>query len=73
MNPLIHLDECLYDSVLMLEYHRIDISEGIDVKKTNLSKEWMLCYYCFFLDKNFSYRPYVCNGCYNTMQKSMDF
>ena len=24
----------------MLEYNRIDISEGIDIYKTSLSKEW---------------------------------
>ena len=23
-----------------------------------------------FLDKNFSYEPYLCDGCYNIMQKS---
>ena len=26
-----------------------------------------------FLDKNFSYGPYLCNGCYNIVQKSNDF
>ena len=26
----------------MLEYNRIDISEGNDVNKTSLSKEWYL-------------------------------
>ena len=36
----------------MLEYDRIDISEIIDLNKTNESKECMLCHYCFFLDKN---------------------
>ena len=29
----------------MLEYERIDISEGIDVDKTNLSKEHDICHY----------------------------
>ena len=29
----------------MLEYKRIDISEGIDVNKTNLSKEYDICDY----------------------------
>ena len=29
----------------MLEYDRIDISEGIDLNKTNKSKECMLCHY----------------------------
>ena len=56
-----------------MEYDRIDISQEIDVNKTNKSKECMLCHYLYFLEKNFSYRPYLCNGCYNIMQKSMDF
>ena len=29
----------------MLEYERIDISEGIDINKTNLSKECDICHY----------------------------
>ena len=33
----------------------------------------MLCHYWYFLDKNFSYGPYLCDGCYNIMQKSNDF
>ena len=57
----------------MLEYHRIDISEGIHDNKTNLSKECMLCHYWYFLDENFSYRPYLCDGCYNIIQKSIKF
>ena len=57
----------------MLEYNRIDIFEGIDVNKTNKSKECMLCHYWYFLDKNFTYGPYFCDGCYNIMQKSIDF
>ena len=35
--PQIYLDECLYE-LQMLEYDRIDISEGIDVNKINASK-----------------------------------
>ena len=56
----------------MLEYNRIDISEEIDVDKTNESKECMLCHYWYFLNKNFSYGPYLCDCCYNIMQKSID-
>ena len=29
----------------MLEYNRIDISEVVDVNKTNLSKEYDICHY----------------------------
>ena len=57
----------------MLEYKRIDILEEIDINKTNNSKECMICHYWYFLDKNFGYGPYLCNGCYNIMQKSADF
>ena len=32
----------------MLEYERIDISEGTDIDKTDKSKECMLCHYWFF-------------------------
>ena len=53
----------------MLEYDRIDISEGIDVDMSDKSKECMLCHYLYFFDKNFSYGPYLCDGCYSIMQK----
>ena len=56
----------------MLEYDRIDISEGTDVNNTNKSKEYMLCHYWYFLNKNFSWL-YLCDGCYTIMQKSIDF
>ena len=32
-------------------------------------KKSMLCHYWYFLDKNFSYGPFLCDGCYNMMQK----
>ena len=37
----------------MLEYNRTDISEGIDVKKTSLSKEYDICHYWYFKDIGF--------------------
>ena len=43
----------------MLEYNRIDISEGIDTNKTSTSKECNICHYWYFLDKNFNYEPYL--------------
>ena len=57
----------------MLEYDRIDISEGIDVGMTDRSKECKCCHYWYFLNKKFSYGPYLCDGCYNIVQKSTDF
>ena len=53
----------------MLVYERIDISDGIDVNKSYESKECTLCHYWYFLDKSFSYEPYLCDGCYNMTQK----
>ena len=57
----------------MLEYGRIDISEGIDMNKTSASKEYDICHYWYFLDKNFNYEPYLCNGCHDFMEKAMNF
>ena len=57
----------------MLEYERIDISEGIDVNKTNSSKECDICHYWYFKDIGFKYEPYLCNGCHDLMQKVISF
>ena len=57
----------------MLEYDRIDISEGIDVNKTRLSKEYDICHYWYFKDIGFKYEKYLCNGCHDLMQKAMSF
>ena len=57
----------------MLEYERIYISEGIDINKTNLSKECDICHYWYFKDVGFKYEPYLCNGCHDLMQKAMGF
>ena len=47
----------------MLEYHKIDISEGIDINKyKETSRRCSLCNFYYFLDKNFSYGPFLCNG-----------
>ena len=56
----------------MLEYNRIDISEGIDIKKCKeTSRECSLCKFYYFLDKNFNYGPYLCNGCYDMSLKAI--
>ena len=57
----------------MLENDRIDISERIDINKANASKECDICHYWYFLDKNFKYDPYLCNGCHDLMQKAINF
>ena len=56
----------------MLEYHRIYISEGIDIKKCKeSSRECSLCKFYYFLVKNFKYRPYLCAGCYDMSMKAV--
>ena len=47
----------------------MDISEGIDVNKTNASKECDICHYWYFKDIGFKYESHLCNGCHNLMQK----
>ena len=55
----------------MLEYDRIDISEGIDINKCEeTSRECSLCKFYYFLDdKSFKYGPYLCDGCYDMSMK----
>ena len=57
----------------MLKSDRIDISEGIDVDETNKPRECDICHYWYFLDKDFNYEKYLCNGCHDLMQKAMNF
>ena len=57
----------------MLEYDKDDISEGIDVNKTNLSKDCDICHYWYFKDIGCKYEPYLCNECHNLMQKATSF
>ena len=35
---------------------KIDVSEGIDVKKTSASKERNICHYWYFLNYNFKFQ-----------------
>ena len=48
----------------MLCYDRTDLSKGIDLAKSNNSKECMICHHCFF-NHGFKFQNYVCNGCRN--------
>ena len=57
----------------MLQYDRIDISEGIDINKTSASEECDICHYWYFLNKGFKYESYLCNGSHDLMQKAMNF
>ena len=49
----------------MLLYKKKGVSKGIDVNKTNPSKECELCHYCFLKDIGFKFEEHVCNRCYD--------
>ena len=57
----------------MLKYDRINISEGIDINKTNTSKECKICHYWYFKNIDFKYERHLCNGCHSLMQKVVSF
>ena len=48
----------------MLQYDRIDVSQGIDFNKTSESKECMLCRYWYFKDVGYKFQLYLYNGCH---------
>ena len=55
----------------MLEYDRIDISEGIDINECKeTSARYIISNYYYFLGKNFSYGPFLCNSCYDVFKSS---
>ena len=53
--------------VKMLQYKKIDISEGIAIDKTNTSKEYMLCHYWYFQNVGFKFELHVCNKCHDVL------
>ena len=57
----------------MLQYDRIDILEGIDINKTNASKECKIFHYWYFKDISFKYEADLCNGCHGLVQNAVGF
>ena len=56
----------------MFKYDRNDISERIDINKCEkTSRRCNLCKFYYFLDKNFSYGLFLCNGCYDMSLKAV--
>ena len=56
----------------MLEYNRIDNSEGIDSTHNKLvSKECWMCCFWYFIDKNFNFDERLCDGCHETNMKAV--
>ena len=57
----------------MLRYDRINISEEININKTNASKKCDICHYLYLKSISNKYEAYLCNGCHNLMRKTMNF
>ena len=58
--------------IKLLEYNRIDRSEGIDVNKCeDICKECNLCQYYYFVFKNFTYQRHICYGCRDMSTKAI--
>ena len=55
----------------MLHYDKIDLSKGIDLNKSNNSKEYMVCHYWFF-NHGFKYEDSVCNNCHDFLIQCAD-
>ena len=55
----------------MFHYDRIDVSEGIDINKTNASKQCDICHYWYFLSEGFKFQTQVCNRCHDLLIMSM--
>ena len=51
----------------MLQYEKINVSEGIDTNKTSASEECMLCDYWYFKDVGFKFEPRVCSKCHDVL------
>ena len=45
----------------MLYYDTVNISKGININKTNKSKECDICHYWYFLEKDFKFQQGACN------------
>ena len=65
---MLKIDTCLKDT--SHKRRKIDISEGIDVNKTNASKECDICYYWYFKNIGLKYETYLCNRCHDLTQKA---
>ena len=49
----------------MMQYERTDVSEGVDLNKSDKSKECMISHYWYFEDIAYKYEPYLCNQCHD--------
>ena len=56
----------------MLYYDRIDVCERIYVNKTSASKNYDICYYWYFLNYSFKFKPNACNESHHLLMMSIN-
>ena len=56
----------------MLQHEKISFSEGIDVNKTSVPKQCMLCHYWYFKDIGFRFELHVCNKCHDVLMTAYE-
>ena len=54
----------------MLYYDKTDVSGGINVNKTTVSRECCSCHYWHFLNYSSNFQPNVCNRCHDLLMMS---
>ena len=57
----------------MLEYDRFDLSEGIDVNKTDGLHMCIICHYWYFIETKFKSQLEVRNICHDLTQEAKSF
>ena len=62
---------CLW-LIKMLQYKKIDVSEGVDTNKASASKECMLCHYWYFKDVGFNFETHVCKKCHDVLMTAYE-
>ena len=55
----------------MLEYDRINVSGEVNVNRTNVLHEHIICHNWYFFKINFRFQPEVYNGYHDLMQITM--
>ena len=53
----------------MVQYHKMNVSEGIDIYKTSASQECLLCHYWFFKDIGFKFHDHICNKSHDLLTR----
>ena len=57
----------------MLEYDRIDVSEGNDPNKTDGMRQYIICHYSYFLGVSYRFQSKVCNDRQDLIKKAISF